>query len=257
MQKTTGSHKRDGPQELALTKAHFQKMLSETQAQFEEINQKPWEYNLPAKIYFGGVGGFIQVPENPTDNSKHPSVGGSEDGRDNSTHTDPDYDQFDQDDESVLMSLLNVSESPYGSSSPDDCTHSTCANPKRGGGDCDDQIHKGRGKFKTTKKRHSKKQINYFEDRINPNTIPETSSYLDLSLNQNYMRFDERIHRKIGPSKIEIVRCSDCKTYRERIQREVLFKTGDQSLFQFKTDSDTNTCFPYINVSAMKAALET
>ena len=83
------------PQELALTKAHFQKMLSETQAQLEEFNQRPWDYNLPAKIYFGGVGGFTQAPENPTDYSEHPSVGGSEDGRDNTKHTDPDCDHFD------------------------------------------------------------------------------------------------------------------------------------------------------------------
>ena len=41
--------------------------------------------------------------------------------------------------------------------------------------------------------------------------LPDTTMYLDL--NQNFMRFDERIHRKIGPSKIEMVRCSDCKTY--------------------------------------------
>ena len=257
MQKQLDRIKEMDPQELALTMAHFQKMLSETQGQFEEINQKPWEYKLPAKVYFGEVGGFNQISENPTDNSEHPSVVDSEDGQENPTHTDPDYDQFDQDDESVLQSLLNVSEGPYGSSSPDDCTHSTCANPKRGGGDCDDQIHKGKGKFKTTKRRHSKKQINYLEDRITPSTIPETASYLDLSLNQNYMRFDERIHIKIGPSKIEIVRCSHCKTYREKIQREVLFKTGDQSLFQFNKELDTNTYFPCYNVSAMKAALET
>jgi len=137
------------PQELALTKAHFQRMLSETQAQLEDFNKRPWEYKLPAKIYFGGAGGFIETPEDPRNNSEHTSTRSNENGH-NSTHTEPEYDQYDRDDESVLLSLLSVAESQYGSSSPDDCTHSTCANPKRGGGDCEDQIHKGRGKFRTT-----------------------------------------------------------------------------------------------------------
>jgi len=247
--------KQMGAKELARTKAHFKKMLTETQAQFQDSSQGPWDFNLPAKIYFGGVGGFIQDPEIPRNYSEHPSVGGSV--RDNTEQLDSDCDQFDQDDESVLMSLLNVSERQYASSSPEECTHYNCVNPVQGGGDCDDQIHKGKGKFKTTKKRPYKKLINYFEDRIDPKSIPDTASYMDLNLNQNYMKFDERIHRKVAPNKLEIVRCSDCTTYRERIQKEVIFKTGDQSLFQYKTEKDTISDYPYTCISTMKAALET
>ena len=60
--------------------------------------------------------------------------------------------------------------------------------------------------------------------------------YLDLNLDQEFMIFDQRIHRRVGPSKIEMVRISECKTYRERLTREVHFKTGDQFISLHKTN---------------------
>ena len=95
-------------QELAETKAHFQKILSETQIQFQENNQKSWEYKAPAEIFIWEIGGFCQTPKNPTDNSDHPSVTNSGDGREDHTYTDPEYDQ---DDESIIQNLHESSQS--------------------------------------------------------------------------------------------------------------------------------------------------
>ena len=49
-------------------------------------------------IFFGELGQFYQIPENPINNSEHPSVANSEDGQEDPTYTEPEYDQFDQDD---------------------------------------------------------------------------------------------------------------------------------------------------------------
>ena len=71
------------------------------------------------------------------------------------------------------------------------------------------------------------------------------------------MIFDPRIHRKVGPSKIELVRISECKSYRERLTREVHFKVGDHSYFYFKKQTEGSRHFPYTQISIQRAACET
>ena len=81
--------------------------------------------------------------------------------------------------------------------------------------------------------------------------------YLDLNLDQEFMIFDQRIHRRVGPAKIEMVRISECKTYRERLTREVHFKSGDHSLFLFRKQTEGSIHFPYTQISTQRAACET
>ena len=79
------------PQELILTKKHFDKMLSETYNEFK-TRGRTWEYKLPAQVFFGEVGGFNQRPENTNYNLEPPSAMESDDGQGDSTHAFPDTD---------------------------------------------------------------------------------------------------------------------------------------------------------------------
>ena len=133
-------------QEVTFTKGHFEKMLSETKSQFDALG-KFWEYKLPAQVFFGELGGFNQLPEKTTYNSGLTSAMESKEAQGDHTRTFPDDDQYDHDRERVYEELLSQSEGPYGSSSPEECTHSQCAAPTRRGEDCDDPIHKGKGFF--------------------------------------------------------------------------------------------------------------
>ena len=135
--------------------------------------------------------------------------------------------------------LLSISEGPYGSPDPDVCTHFSCAwNPQ--GTPCEDAVHKGKGEFRTRKKpRHPPKptrhrQINYFEEDIDPKHIPLTRSYYDNITDIAYMIFDPRIHRKVRPHKVELVSISDSKTYKNRLSKDISFMLGNHNYFVYR-----------------------
>ena len=47
----------------------------------------------------------------------------------------------------------------------------------------------------------------------------------------HFMRFDERIHIKMGPSKIEKVSCAECRTYKNKVLLEKNHSMVSNALF--------------------------